>query len=92
MFNPGSDTEGHRCVAPGGALGGVDPNEFYGLSEQIVTAFCPQVDTGVFWAPAAIWFMNTHFESIPPDFAPAGATPLEDFLAKFLARSGGSSC
>jgi hypothetical protein len=29
--------------------------------------------------------MNTSFEAVPEEFVPAGATPLEDFRAKFVA-------
>ena len=29
--------------------------------------------------------LNTSFEAVPEGFVPAGATPLEDFLAKFVA-------
>jgi len=29
------------------------------------------------------WFMNHNFAVVPDGFAPAGATPLEDFVAKF---------
>jgi hypothetical protein len=80
-FDPGSDTEANHCISPLG----VDLNERYGISEQIVALFCDQVDTGEFWTPAAVWIMNTFFEVTPPGFVPAGATPLEDFLAKFAA-------
>ena len=31
------------------------------------------------------WFMNTFFELTPPGFVPAGATPAEDYVAKFEA-------
>jgi hypothetical protein len=29
------------------------------------------------------WFMNRGFEAVSEGFVPAGATPLEDFVAKF---------
>jgi hypothetical protein len=66
---------------------GVDLNEFFGVSEQIVTGTtpsCSEVGSGERWRPSAIpWFVNHSFEVVPEGFVPAGATPLEDFVAKF---------
>lgn len=72
---------GNHCVHPSG----LDLNSLYGISEQIVTRFCPEVLAGEQWtAPGAPWQMNTSFESVPNGFVPAGATPLDDFRAKFV--------
>jgi hypothetical protein len=60
-------------------------NELFDVSDQIVYFFCPTVDAGQHWTFTIPWFMNTSFESVPPEFVPAGDTPLEDFVAKFVA-------
>ena len=71
----------NHCILPNG----VDLNVLFGITEQIVGRFCPQVDSGEHWtASGAPWVMNTSFEAVPEGFMPAGATPLEDFLAKFV--------
>lgn len=80
-FNPASDTEDNHCVSPSG----VDVNERWGVSEQIVAAFCTEADSGEFWTTTAIWIMDTSFASVPAGFVPDGDTPLEDFVAKFVA-------
>src|SRR5215204_2035690 len=70
------DIENH-CIVPNG----LDLNVLYGISKQIVTPFCNQVDSGEQWTAAGpAWFMNTSFEAVPDGFVSAGATPLEDFL------------
>lgn len=79
-YNPASDTEGNHCVAPNGS----DLNERYGVSEQIIFFACTQADSGEHWRPTGAWIMAKSFESVPPEFVPAGATPLDDFLAKFV--------
>lgn len=73
--------EGNHCVTPGG----LDLNEFLGVSEQIVTSFCTEVGSGQHWTDAPRWFMEETFEVVPEGFVPAGESPLEDFLAKFVA-------
>jgi hypothetical protein len=73
----------NHCIAP---ATGVDLNDLFGITKQIVTPFCNQVDAGEQWTAAGpAWFMNTSFDLVPAGFAPAGETPLEDFLAKFVA-------
>jgi hypothetical protein len=73
---------GNHCISPDGH----DLNELYGIPQQIVTGFCPEVNAGERWtAPGAPWIMNWSFEEVPDGFVPAGATPLEDFIAKFKA-------
>lgn len=77
-----SDPVENHCTAPNGT----DLNVLFGISKQIVTPFCNQVDSGEQWTTAgAFWFMSTSFEAVPDGFVPAGETPLEDFLAKFVA-------
>jgi len=70
-----------HCIAPSG----VDLNERYGVAEQIIAPFCAQTDAGQHWTHSAFWLMATSFESVPPQFVPAGDTPLNDFLAKFVS-------
>ena len=70
-----------HCIAPNG----VDLNELFGVSEQIIVRFCAQADAGQRWTHSAAWLMAESFEAVPPEFVPAGATPLDDFLAKFVA-------
>jgi hypothetical protein len=74
------NTKGEHCLGPDGT----DLNQRYGVSETIVAPFCPQLRTGEHWTTPALWQMATSFEQVPPGFVPAGATPLEDFLAKFV--------
>jgi hypothetical protein len=77
---PALAAENH-CITPFG----VDLNIRYGISTQIVTPFCTQVDSGETWTTpgGTPWFMNTSFATVPEGFVAAGTTPLEDFLAKF---------
>jgi hypothetical protein len=79
---PALAAENH-CITPLGT----DLNIRYGISIQIVTPFCTQVDTGESWTTpgGTPWFMNTSFVSVPEGFIAAGGTPLEDFLTKFTA-------
>jgi hypothetical protein len=79
--NDAKETRENHCIAPSG----VDLNEFYGVSEQIVTPFCSQVGSGERWTVSAPWFMAHTFAVAPAGFVPAGATPLEDFMAKFVS-------
>ena len=78
--HPALAAENH-CITPLGT----DLNIRYGISTQIVTSFCAQVDSGETWTTpgGTPWFMNTSFATVPEGFVAAGTTPLEDFLAKF---------
>jgi hypothetical protein len=75
------NSDGNHCIAPWGA----DLNEEWGVSEAIVWAFCTEVGAGQDWRVAAGWGVSTTFKKVPKGFVPAGETPLEDFLAKFVA-------
>lgn len=83
-FNPAGDAEGNHCVTSEG----VDANEIFGVSEQLLaqgTALdCGPVSAGEFYTPigGALWFVNTSFEAVPAGYTPAAPTPVEDFLAK----------
>lgn len=80
----GKTKPGNHCVFP---ANNADLNEIYGVTAQIVTGFCPEVNSGERWvSPGAPWSMNDSFAAVPDEFEPAqGATkPLEDFLAKFV--------
>jgi len=74
------DRDGDRCIFPDGG----DLNEAWGVSESIVWFFCDEVGAGQDWRVAEGWGMNETFEELPDGFVPAGATPLDDFLAKFV--------
>jgi hypothetical protein len=71
--------EGNHCISPEG----VDLNEFFGVSAQIVSSFCNEIGSGQQWTMSLSWSTNHTFAAVPEGFVPAGATPLEDFLAKF---------
>jgi hypothetical protein len=72
--------EAEHCLNPAGG----DLNEFYGISDQIVAPFCPVANAGQSWIATSRWFVMEEFEAFPDGFEPAGDTPLEDFIAKFL--------
>ena len=72
--------EGGHCLSPSG----LDLNEFYGVTETIVAPFCTQVGTGESWRVWQAWSMGSTFKKVPKGFVPAGSTPLEDFVAKFI--------
>ena len=75
------NTKGEHCVIPDGT----DLNEFYGVSETIVVPFCPPLRTGEHWTTTSRWFVAPSYGPVPPGFVPApGATPADDFLAKFV--------
>lgn len=62
----------------------VNLNETYGVSDAIVAPFCTEVSAGRRWTVSNAWFMSPTFDVVPEGFVPAGATPLEDFIAKFV--------
>jgi hypothetical protein len=70
----------NHCITP--TL--IDLNERYGVSETIVAPFCAEVGSGRRWTVSNAWFMNPTFEFVPEGFLPEGATPIEDFIAKFI--------
>ncbi len=69
-----------HCITPTA----VDLNERWGISEAIVAPFCTEVASGRGWIVSNAWFMNLAFDVVPASFVPAGATPLDDFKAKFI--------
>jgi hypothetical protein len=73
---------GNHCISPST---GVDLNAYFGIAEQIVTSFCPTVGAGERWSTGGPWFMAPTFGPVPGGFVPAGATPADDFRAKFTA-------
>jgi hypothetical protein len=73
---------GNHCVSPST---GVDLNTYFGIADQIVTSFCPKVGAGERWTAGGPWFMAQSFGPVPGEFIPAGATPVDDFRAKFTA-------
>jgi hypothetical protein len=72
---------GTHCVSP---TTGIDLNELYGVSAEIVTPFCTQVDSGQPWTVGARWYVGQSFEIVPEGFESVYDTPTEDFLAKFV--------
>ncbi len=73
---------GSDCIVQT-ASGPLDLNVFFEVAARIVIPPCNQIGSGQPWTPGAVWFMNTTFATVPAGFQPAGATPLDDFLAKF---------
>ena len=78
-----SHTLENHCIASSGT----DLNVLFGISQQIVASFCKEVNSGEYWIAVGgpPWLMSTSFEAVPVGFVSAGSTPLEDFLAKFVA-------
>jgi len=77
-------TDGPRtghCVAPNG----VDINANLDLSVAVVAPFCPEIKAGDWWVPAWFWTHAKTYEQVPDGFVPTSATPLKDFVAKFVA-------
>lgn len=72
--------EGNHCITPTGT----DVNERWEVTEAIVAPFCTEIGSGQRWRVLQGWFMALTFKKVPRDFEPAGATPLEDFIAKFI--------
>jgi len=69
-----------HCITPTA----VDINERYGVSEAIVAPFCATLNSGRHWTVSNAWLMSPTFVAVPNGFVPAGLTPLEDFIAKFI--------
>ena len=69
-----------HCITPTA----VDINERYGVFEAIVAPFCTTLNSGRPWTVSNGWFMSATFGAVPVGFEPAGDTPLEDFIAKFI--------
>lgn len=61
---------------------GVDLNLLFGVPEAIVVPPCLEVARGEEWRPLTIWTMGETFFEAPPDFVPAGETPVADLAAK----------
>ena len=76
----GSTRTAH-CVSPSG----VDINANLHLDAAVVAPFCPPVKAGDRWVPAQFYTAARTWEQMPDGYVPAGATPLEDFVAKFVA-------
>lgn len=72
--------EANACLTSGG----VDLNALFGVSDQIVTRFCPEASAGEHWSPFGFWIVNSSNDAFPPGYVPSGATPIEDFVAKLV--------
>ena len=70
-----------HCISPSG----VDVNVVTGVSDAIVAPFCTEIAAGHRWTVTNLWFMSPTFDIVPAGFVPAGATPAEDYVAKFEA-------
>lgn len=71
--------DGNHCRLPDGT----DFNELWGVTEAIVWFPCLEIGSGQDWRVAGLWGVNATFKKVPKEFVPAGATPLDDYLAKF---------
>lgn len=69
-----------HCIHPLG----FDMNEVSNTNHRIITDFCTVALVGERWIPAAAWTTNTTYEVIPEGYTPSGATPIDDFSAKFV--------
>jgi len=67
--------------------GDTDLNQKFGVTETIAWYTCPDLEPGRKFRVAQAWVMNPTFDVIPDGFVPAGATPLDDFLAKVAGRT-----
>jgi hypothetical protein len=76
----GPRAERNHCITPNG----LDLNALFGVSEQIVTYFCTDVETGEQWRPGGLWVVGKTFASVPPGFTSSYPTPLADFVAKLV--------
>jgi len=74
-------SDGTHCIFPGGT----DFNELWGVTEAVVWFNCTTIGAGEDWRVADAWGMNRKFQGKPKGFVPAGDTPLDDFLAKFVS-------
>ena len=72
--------EVEHCISPSG----IDINAAWGVSNRIVAPFCPDALVGEKLSIPNLWLVNTTFEAVPPEFVPVGATPIDDFNAKFV--------
>lgn len=70
-----------QCIHPLG----FDMNEVSNTNHRIITDFCTVALVGERWIPAAAWTTNTTYEVIPEGYTPSRATPIDDFLAKFVS-------
>lgn len=71
----------NHCVNPAG----IDLNEFYGTNDAFITPFCTTAHTGEKWRPFVRWVVADTHEAVPEGYVPSRATPLEDFLSKFVS-------
>lgn len=78
---PAQNTRTEHCIAPNG----VDMNAYLDLSAAIAATFCPQIKAGDWWVRAQFYTAARTWEQMPDGYVPAGSTPLEDFVAKFVA-------
>ena len=76
----GPKADRDHCISPSG----VDLNVLFGVTEQIVTYFCTEVETGEQWRPGALWVVGETFASVPPGFTSPYPNPLADFVAKLV--------
>lgn len=78
-----------HCVVPEGRSlpAGTDLNAMFGYEASIANNSngCGTLLTGAPWGmPTGFYFSKT-WQAMPPGFVPAGPTPRQDFIAKFVA-------
>ena len=79
------DPPGHRDSNQCVNSFGVDLNELFGISDQIVRSGCQEVSAGEHWIRAVGWITSGSDPVYPPGYEPLRPTPSEDFLAKLVA-------
>ena len=72
--------DGNHCIFPPDG----DFNEAYGITEALVWYCGTEIGSGQDWRTNMGWGMADKYTVKPKGFVPGGATPLDDFLAKFV--------
>ena len=80
-LDPPGHRDGNHCVNSFG----VDLNDLFGVSDQVVRTGCQEVSAGEHWIPPVFWITSGSDPVYPPGYEPLRPTPSEDFLAKLVA-------
>jgi hypothetical protein len=78
--DPPGQRDANHCVAD---ETGVDFNELFGVSEQIINRFCLEATAGERWRTMIPWIVSPEEGAVYPDgYTPLQAAPIDDFEAK----------